>query len=148
MTPEMALERIAQARDAAADGQAMPCAIVRRQDGVFIGWAGVNRLPNDTEGEGQPNLPRGELGYWIGEPYQGQGYATEAAGALIHAAFKTLKLQTIQAGARLDNAVSFSVLEKLQMRAIGERTVFAQIRNRDELCRYYEISAGDVLPAG
>ncbi len=102
----------------------------------WVGWD--YRLADDDT--------RGELGYWIGEPFQGQGYATEAAGGLISAAFNTLELATIQAGARLDNAESFSVLEKLGMRAVGERTVFARNRDRHETCRYYEIGAGEVQP--
>jgi ribosomal-protein-alanine N-acetyltransferase len=139
VTEEMALDRIEKARAAAATGQAIPCAIIRDRDQAFLGWAGVNRIADDET--------RGELGYWIGEAYQGHGYATEAAIALIRAAFETLGLDTIQAGARLDNEVSFSVLQKLGMRAIGERTVFAQIRDRHEICRYYEITPAEIPPA-
>jgi ribosomal-protein-alanine N-acetyltransferase len=147
VTKGMALERIKTARAAAASGQAMPCAIIRDCDQALLGWAGVNRLAGDATGDAAGDDRRGELGYWIGEPFQGQGYATEAATALISAAFDTLDLDTIQAGARLDNEVSFSVLQKLGMRAIGERTVFAQIRDRHEVCRYYEISSGEIPPA-
>ena len=79
LSQEMALGRIKSARTAATAGRAMPCAIVRQRDAAFLGWAGINRLADDDT--------RGELGYWIGEPFQGQGYATEAAGGLISAAF-------------------------------------------------------------
>lgn len=139
ITLEMAAERIEKARVAAAAGGAMPCVIVKRDPRVLLGWIAINCLADDAT--------RGELGYWIGEPFQGQGYATEAAAALIPAAFATLGLQTIQAGARVDNAASFSILEKLQMRAFDERMIYAPHRNCHELCRYYEISSGDVLPA-
>ena len=139
ITLEMAGERIENARIAATAGGAMPCVIVRRDDRALLGWIAVNRIADDAT--------RGELGYWICEPFQGQGYATEAAAALIPAAFATLGIQTIQAGARVGNAASFSILEKLQMRAFDERMVYAPHRDRHELCRFYEISSGDTLPA-
>jgi RimJ/RimL family protein N-acetyltransferase len=34
-----------------------------------------------------------ELGYWIGEPFWGRGYATEASDALVRFGFETLQLQ-------------------------------------------------------
>jgi len=40
-TPEMAVERITNARKAATDGRALPCAIERRSDGALVGWIGV-----------------------------------------------------------------------------------------------------------
>ena len=35
---------------------------------------------------------RAELGYWIGQPYWNQGYATEALEAVLKFGFETLKL--------------------------------------------------------
>jgi RimJ/RimL family protein N-acetyltransferase len=53
-----------------------------------------------------------EIGYWLGVPYWGKGYATEAARAVIDHAFTTLGLEAIQAGARVSNPASRRVLEK------------------------------------
>jgi len=53
-----------------------------------------------------------EIGYWIGVPFWGQGYATEAARALIDYAFEERGHATLVAGARVSNAASRRVLEK------------------------------------
>jgi len=53
-----------------------------------------------------------ELGYWLGLPYWGQGYATEALHAVIDFAFTDLEHEALQAGARVTNPASRRVLEK------------------------------------
>ena len=56
--------------------------------GLMIGKDSNLALP-ETEGE---------LGYWIGVPYWGQGLIPEAADALIERAFTVLHLQTLWCG--------------------------------------------------
>jgi RimJ/RimL family protein N-acetyltransferase len=53
-----------------------------------------------------------ELGYWLGVPYWGRGYATEALHAVIDYAFTDLAHEALQAGARVTNPASRRVLEK------------------------------------
>ena len=53
-----------------------------------------------------------ELGYWLGVPYWGKGFATEALHAVIDYAFTDLEHQSLQAGARVTNPASRRVLEK------------------------------------
>jgi RimJ/RimL family protein N-acetyltransferase len=53
-----------------------------------------------------------EIGYWIGVPHWGHGYATEAVRALIDHAFGELGYDALQAGARVSNPASRRVLEK------------------------------------
>jgi RimJ/RimL family protein N-acetyltransferase len=53
-----------------------------------------------------------ELGYWLGVPHWGKGYATEALHALIDYAFTKLGHDALQAGARVTNPASRRVLEK------------------------------------
>jgi RimJ/RimL family protein N-acetyltransferase len=53
-----------------------------------------------------------ELGYWLGVPYWGKGYATEALHAVIDYAFTDLAHVALQAGARVTNPASRRVLEK------------------------------------
>ena len=53
-----------------------------------------------------------ELGYWLGVPYWGNGYATEAARAVIDHAFADLGCDALVSGARVSNPASRRVLEK------------------------------------
>jgi len=53
-----------------------------------------------------------ELGYWIGVPFWGCGYATEAARCLIDHAFGDLGYEVLSASARVSNPASRRVLEK------------------------------------
>ncbi len=86
-------------------------AAVNRQDGEAtfaillngetIGMCGVEPR------EGGP-----EIGYWLAVPHWRQGYATEAARAVIDYAFGDLGHDTLDAGARVGNPASRRVLEK------------------------------------
>lgn len=53
------------------------------------------------------------LGYWLGRPYWGQGFMTEAAGVVLDWFFATSGLQSIESGALVENPVSMKVLTKL-----------------------------------
>jgi RimJ/RimL family protein N-acetyltransferase len=59
-----------------------------------------------------------ELGYWIGRPFWGRGFATEACTALIALA-RALSLQQLEASHFIDNPASARVLEKLGFSATG-----------------------------
>jgi RimJ/RimL family protein N-acetyltransferase len=54
-----------------------------------------------------------ELGYWVAEEYQGQGFATEACKILIKRAFDDLNIKQIFATYKKENIASKRVLEKL-----------------------------------
>jgi RimJ/RimL family protein N-acetyltransferase len=64
---------------------------------------------------------RGELGYVVGVPYWGQGFATEAARALVAHAFDTLGLNRVFAFCFTRNPASARVLQKLGMTHEGTR---------------------------
>lgn len=53
-----------------------------------------------------------EIGYWIGEPYWGKGYATETVQLLTAFAFNELQVLRIFAGVFGSNKASMRVLEK------------------------------------
>ncbi len=59
-----------------------------------------------------------ELGYWIGEPYWGMGYCTEAAKELIQFSFQKLGLKKIVAEHLTSNPASGKVMEKAGMRHV------------------------------
>jgi RimJ/RimL family protein N-acetyltransferase len=53
-----------------------------------------------------------ELGYWLGVPFWGCGYATEAVRAVIDYGFGALGYEMLHSGARVSNPASRRVLEK------------------------------------
>ncbi len=62
---------------------------------------------------------KGVLGYWIGEPYWGAGYMTEAVRAIIAFGFGALAMQRIEATHLCHNPASGRVMEKAGMRHEG-----------------------------
>jgi RimJ/RimL family protein N-acetyltransferase len=54
-----------------------------------------------------------EIGYWIGTAFQGLGYATEAARAVIDLLKRQFAKRQIIAECRIDNRSSWHVLEKI-----------------------------------
>jgi RimJ/RimL family protein N-acetyltransferase len=91
-----------------------------------------------------------EIGYWLGVPFWGNGYATEAARAVIGHAFGERFHPELHSGARISNPASRRVLEKcgfqwtgvslLRVRAIAssvpcdrfnlERDIWVSLKNR------------------
>lgn len=62
-----------------------------------------------------PEHAVGELGYWIGLPFWGRGYATEAVQALLHFGFMDLRLHRIQGRHFVRNPASSRVMQKVGM---------------------------------
>ncbi len=62
-----------------------------------------------------------ELGYWIAPDAWGQGFATEAATAIVRFAFDTLGLSHLTSGHAVDNPASGRVLTKLGFRETGRQ---------------------------
>ena len=85
-------------------------AIRLRDNGTLIGGIGLRLTPE---------YERAELGYWLGEPYWHNGYATEAGKAMLRFGFQQLNLRRIHAEHFSHNPASGNVLRKLGMRYEG-----------------------------
>ena len=96
---------IARSRQTAEDGTGVRLAIDRQPDGSFIGWCTLQKW--------NPDFRSASVGYCLTQEVWGQGYATEAVGALLSWAFETLDLNRVQAEADTRNGASRRVLEKL-----------------------------------
>lgn len=92
-----------------ADGQ-VAFAVVLGQNSVLLGGIGL-RVKKQHQ--------HAELGYWIGTPYWGNGYATEAARAVLRYGFEVLKLHRIYASHFSNNPASGNVLRKIGMKHEG-----------------------------
>ena len=105
-----AREFIAATKEDVSSGNELRLAVIVRESGSLCGGVGL-RMESDHR--------RAELGYWIGVPYWGRGYATEAAAAMVNYGFDTLGLHRIFAGHVGNNLLSARVLQKIGMRHEG-----------------------------
>lgn len=60
-----------------------------------------------------------EIGYWIGKPYWGRGFATEAAQAIVDYCFKTAGIARLTCCHFVENEASAGVIAKLKFRRVG-----------------------------
>ena len=109
-TEQNAREFLAKCRDEANAQPETRFAIVLRNDGQFCGGTGF-RIDLAHQ--------HAELGYWLGVPFWGNGYATEAARAMIQYGFETLGLHRIYASYVSENIASGHVLRKIGMKREG-----------------------------
>jgi len=86
-------------------------AVVLKQDGHLIGGCGLHLT--------QPHRNEGYLGYWLGRPFWGNGYATETLESLLTLGFEGLELHRIFAYCSPENVSSIRCLEKVGMRQEG-----------------------------
>jgi [ribosomal protein S5]-alanine N-acetyltransferase len=84
--------------------------VTLKADGKLCGGIGLHP---------QMQHQHAELGYWIGVPYWGNGYATEAAHAVVRYGFEELNLNRIFATHFKGNEASGNVLRKIGMRHEG-----------------------------
>lgn len=127
------LETLSEARDS---GVEFPFAIEARIDGL-IGSCGVSRV-------GDPEDATWEIGYWLGIPYWGFGYAVEASRALMGWARDTLGARVFVAGHFADNPASGKVLRKLGFTHSGSAELFGLARQRVSPCERYVWPEGAV----
>jgi RimJ/RimL family protein N-acetyltransferase len=120
----------------------------------FIGWANKN----DSEAAFLITLANGaiiggcgvgvlsgadpEIGYWLGVPYWGKGYATEAAHAVIDHAFTDLGYERLEAGARVSNPASRRVLEKCGFQWTGVILQRSRALNSSVPCDRFRLDRG------
>jgi RimJ/RimL family protein N-acetyltransferase len=105
-------------------GEAERCIAACLDTGAHV-WA-IERLDEPgligvTRIEGEP--VREVLGYWIGRPFWGRGYASEAARAIAGWAFESLRLERVRSGVIGGKDASLRVQEKLGFSVSGRRMV-------------------------
>jgi len=101
----MAEEWIGTHEEQFKDGKGVTFAVILSDSSQLVGAIGITNKEHD----------RGEMGYWIGQPYWNQGYATEAAQAIITYGFGELTLNKISAAHLVRNPASGRVMEKAGM---------------------------------
>ncbi|HLT46750.1 MAG TPA: GNAT family N-acetyltransferase [Rubricoccaceae bacterium] len=123
--PDGAAHYAADAEAARAEGTAYSFAVLAGD--TLVGACGLKEVH-----DGQA-----ELGYWIGVPFWGRGYATEAARLVAAFGFEALGLARITAHTLARNPSSARVLEKAGFRLVGrEKNPFAKWAPDDVVLRY------------
>jgi [ribosomal protein S5]-alanine N-acetyltransferase len=108
----MAEAWIASLRPSYEAGEHVTFAVVLREGGELVGSIGMNLNARDNNGE---------LGYWIGVPYWGCGYCTEAAREIVRYGFEVLGLHRIHSNHFGSNSASGRVMQKVGMVREGTR---------------------------
>ena len=107
--------RVSDAEAFVADASSRPWDFAVYRGGDLIGMCGITD----------------HLGYWFGKAYWGQGYATEAAEAVIAAYWAGTEAKTLLSGAFAENAASQRVLAKLGFRTAGRSLVWCAARGSE-----------------
>jgi ribosomal-protein-alanine N-acetyltransferase len=111
-----------------ATGDGLGLAIARKKEpGALIGIISFAR-DGDTA----------EIGWWLGPPYWGKGFASEAVMAMIAIAFRDPSLKALTAGAFADNPASLRVQDKAGFTPLG-------MRQRPSLARGEEAAHVDTI---
>lgn len=100
-------------------------AMTLADNGAFIGCAGLDARTHGLE-----------LGYWVGEPYWGRGYATEAAHALVDLAFRATTIERLHVSCRVINAASRRVIHKCGFQYAGQGMLESLAAGRVPVERY------------
>lgn len=90
-------------------------AVILKETGEFVGWAGLKLVTFEFNG----HTGYHDLGYRFQKKHWGKGYATECAKAFVDHGFNTMQLDKICAYADAGNENSRKVLEKAGLSYIG-----------------------------
>jgi len=115
-----------------AERQGLPLAIERRYEPGLIGVIDVV-----CREEGMA-----EVGYWLGKPYWGRGYVTEALRYALPVFFAHLDVPKLKADRRIENPASGRVLEKAGFVPKGSSTG-CRGRCAGEKIELYELARED-----
>lgn len=114
-------------------------AVTNRADGALMGHAGLYHI------DGTAVI---EIGYALGEAYWGQGYATEAARAVLCFAFTRAALPRIVAVAFPQNIASLRVMQKIGMRYTGLTTQYYNLELASYALTHAEYHAANPVSPG
>jgi RimJ/RimL family protein N-acetyltransferase len=103
--------------------------------GALIGCTGYRPFGGD----------HAELGYWIGKPYWGRGYASEAVRALIIHAFETDGFDYLTVGHFTDNLASARVIAKFGFVPEGREARECAARGSKAYCLTYRLDRAAAL---
>ena len=127
---------IIRRQDAALSGDGFNFAILKKENGEFMGSIGmnINKAHN-----------RADLGYWLGKSFWNQGYITEGVRRIAQYGFEELGLNKIIGAAMTKNPASCRVLIKSGMQYEGTFRQHYQKWEQYEDIAYYGLLREDYL---
>jgi len=120
---------ITYAQEGIQKGDYACLAVIRRTDQTFLGVVGLE----------------GELGYWLGHEFWGQGYGKEAMKALVHFGFFALQQKELKARTRENNIASRRIFEGLGFQQIGQVDCSSQAYEGKKPALLFSLSRQDFL---
>ena len=124
---------IARVQQDHATGRPLRFAIALRECDRLIGGIGLDGSTGDESEEPA-------LGYWVGRPHWGNGYAREAVAAVIEYGLRTLRMATIRAYTDPSNVASQKVLLRCGLEQVGEIELIRPTRNGARRAPLFRIS--------
>ncbi|HEY80869.1 MAG TPA: N-acetyltransferase [Anaerolineae bacterium] len=121
-----AREWLAHQQKSREEGTEYTFAVMRKEDQQLLGAIKI-----------RPDMRhrKAEVGYWIGKPYWGRGYATETLKAILRFGFETLALNRVYATHFAENPASGRVMQKAGMTYEGamRQAIYKNGHFRDSL---------------
>ncbi len=105
------------------------------KNGECIGRISCQEAEFDSDSEFDPAIR--DVGWYIDPRYQGNGYCTEAAQAMLKYMFEEVGITEIKTGAAIENPASWKIMEKLGFKRAGY-TKMIQYTYLDELTEDYQ----------
>jgi RimJ/RimL family protein N-acetyltransferase len=117
------------------EGREFAYAIMVGND-TLVGCCGFNNVPSDKV--------RVEIGYWVGVPYWGKGYATAGVSMALAIGFDEMKFKCIFAPILEHNRASQRVVEKLGFRHVRTyHNTYYPKWGEEEVLVEYELTADE-----
>lgn len=106
-------------------------AITLKSNYQLIGCVGLHNIADRTA----------QLGYWIGVPFWGKGYCTEAAKRITEFGFKRMDLEMIYGQHLSRDSSSGKILQKIGMEHVMTKNDATRVNMITENLEYYELKA-------
>lgn len=113
--------------------------IKRREDGAVMGAVELSQIVMGV-------FRSAYLGYYLGAPYAGKGYMTEALALTLSHAFSEMGLHRVEANIQPDNAASLALVARLGFVREGYSRRYLKIRGRWRDHERWAILAEDWRP--
>ena len=109
--------------------------IFLKEDNKCIGRISCHKALDDYDDINDPEICG--VGWYLDPKYQGCGYGTEAASAMIDYMFNEVNIRVIRTGAAIVNPASWKIMEKLGFKRL-EETKMGQYTFSDDLVECYQ----------